>query len=196
MKKRMLAVMLPVAAFVALAGTGFGVWVFNETAVATANASYKIENAVSTGMTAKATGTVVLDQAAIRNGISIAVGVNYEEIKGNFGTANGETYSYGKNDLAASAVKVEYNVAVALSADLAEYIKCDTIGGEAAGTTKTFDSITVSTTSDTDQDLAVVFSWADGKKPETAVAYKTMNDKLADETIKFTVTATKVALAA
>ena len=104
MKKRMLAVMLPVAAFVALAGTGFGVWVFQNANAVKASASYNVANAVAlNGMTVKSTGTVVLDQSAIINSVSLAVGVDYEEIKGNFGTADGNTYTYDSNDAANTA---------------------------------------------------------------------------------------------
>ena len=196
MKKRMLAVMLPVAAFVALAGTGFGVWVFQNANAVKASASYNVANAVAlNGMTVKSTGTVVLDQSAIINSVSLAVGVDYEEIKGNFGTADGNTYTYDSNDAANTAIKVEYKVEVAISAGLAEYIKCDTIGGEAAGTTMTFASVTADTTDTTDQDLAVVFSWNVGKKPTTLAEFTTMNDKCAHETIVFTVTPTSADLA-
>ena len=109
MKKNLLAVLLPVVAGVALSGTGFGLWVFNETVSdKLVGASMQVEPAINfksdalsiesltvtnangkfVGATAQANKTIVFDQSdalaasGTRWTVDITVGVTYEALLG------------------------------------------------------------------------------------------------------------------
>ena len=132
MKKNLLAVLLPVVAGVALSGTGFGLWVFNEdVASKTIGASMQVEPAINftstalsikslsvtnangkvVGATENTNKTIVFDQSdALKSGVrwtvNIEVGVTYTAL---LGTLHPETNGAGTYDTASDvkAYKLE-----------------------------------------------------------------------------------------
>ena len=117
MKKNLLAVLLPVVAGVALSGTGFGLWVFNETVSAKSiGASMQLEPAFNIKDSLKATLTVAnAKDTSIKDMIvfdedyknltdpwkvTVHVSIDLEELLGKLRTANnGETVTYGSDDV-------------------------------------------------------------------------------------------------
>lgn len=122
MKKNLLAVLLPVVAGVALSGTGFGLWVFNEdVSQKVVGASMQVEPAINfksdalsiesfsvTNTNGKFVGatnkTIVFDQSdatadsGVRWTVNITVGVTYKAL---FGTLRSETDVAGTYNKAA-----------------------------------------------------------------------------------------------
>ena len=116
MKKNLLAVLLPVVAGVALSGTGFGLWVFNETITSkTIGASMQLEPAFNITNSLKATLTVanvndtsttkiVFDEED-KNAddpwkVTVHVEIVLEELLGELRTAtNGDSVSYTDKDV-------------------------------------------------------------------------------------------------
>ncbi|MDY2896455.1 MAG: hypothetical protein SOT51_06155 [Candidatus Enterosoma sp.] len=124
MKKNLLAVLLPVVAGVALSGTGFGLWVFNENvSQKLVGASMQVEPAINfksdalsiesfsvTNKNGKFVGesktnkTIVFDQSdataesSVRWTVNTTVGVTYKAL---FGTLRSETDGAGTYDTAA-----------------------------------------------------------------------------------------------
>ena len=116
MKKNLLAVLLPVVAGVALSGTGFGLWVFNENITSkTIGASMQLEPAFNITNSLKATLTVanVNDTSTTKivfdeedKGVSnpwkvtVKVEIVLEELYGKLMTANtGESITYTQGDV-------------------------------------------------------------------------------------------------
>jgi hypothetical protein len=198
MKKRMLAVMLPVAAFVALAGTGFGVWVFNTNSTATAYGDFEVTDAVSMDkmildLTDK---KITLDQDTTNNMSDFAIGgkigvTTIDTSKGMVGSANASgTYTYTGTGTDMSSLKANYNVTVTVGGGLATYIDVATIKvgtaeavAAVSGAKKTFAQTFALTDTSDKKDLAITFKWNDGEKPQTMDAYKKMVTALADGTI-------------
>ncbi|MCI6524961.1 MAG: hypothetical protein MR464_03205 [Bacilli bacterium] len=116
MKKNLLAVLLPVVAGVALSGTGFGLWVFNENITSkTIGASMQLEPAFNITNSLKATLTVanVNDTSTTKivfdeedKGVSnpwkvtVKVEIVLEELFGKLMTANtGESITYTQDNV-------------------------------------------------------------------------------------------------
>lgn len=116
MKKNLLAVLLPVVAGVALSGTGFGLWVFNEDIDSkTIGASMQLEPAFNITNSLKATLTVenvndgsttkiVFDEEdkGVSNPwkVTVKVSIDLEELLGELRTAtNGDSVTYGSSDV-------------------------------------------------------------------------------------------------
>ena len=124
MKKNLLAVLLPVVAGVALSGTGFGLWVFNENvSQKLVGASMQVEPAINfksdalsiesfsvtnknekfVGTSKEANKTIVFDQSdalaasEVRWTVNIKVGVTYTAL---LGTLHSETDGAGTYDTA------------------------------------------------------------------------------------------------
>ena len=189
MKKRMLAVMLPVAAFVALAGTGFGVWVFNETTAANTSADFIVTNAVSVdAVKAVVSGELTLDQEVVvgsanyeaiadkNNTVSLALSADYTGLTGVEGKYSTGTSTYSYTDVtAASAIKFKYEVKTTIAGGLENYIKLATLTGD--------DKVEVASAAndaETAKTLAVKFAWIEGKKPDTKQEYVDMVTDLKD----------------
>ena len=117
MKKNLLAVLLPVVAGVALSGTGFGLWVFNENITSkTIGASMQLEPTFNIKDSLKATLTVANDKDRTipdkivfdedyKNltdpwKVTVKVSIDLEELLGKLRKAtNGETVTYGSDDV-------------------------------------------------------------------------------------------------
>jgi hypothetical protein len=199
MKKRMLAVMLPVAAFVALAGTGFGVWVFNSTTAASDSADFIVTNAVSVDSVKVAvSGELTLDQEGsdaetildTNNTISLALSADYTGLTGVEGKYT-DKYTY-TDVTAASAIKFNYDVKTEIKGGLATYVKLATLTGD-----DKVEVASASTDEATAKTLAVKFAWVEGAKPTTKDEYNTMVSAIKNSgEINFTVTLTDLAVAA
>ena len=129
MKKNLLAVLLPVVAGVALSGTGFGLWVFNEdVSDKLVGSSMQVEPAINfttdalsieslsvtnknekfVGETKEANQTIVFDQSdakadsGVRWTVDITVGVTYEALLGTLHSETDGAGTYGvANDVKA-----------------------------------------------------------------------------------------------
>lgn len=117
MKKNLLAVLLPVVAGVALSGTGFGLWVFNEDIKSkTIGASMQLEPAfnikdslTATLTVANAKDTSIKDMIVFDEDyknltdpwkVTVSVSIDLEELLGKLRTANnGETVTYDSPDV-------------------------------------------------------------------------------------------------
>ncbi len=150
MKKNALAVLLPVAAGVALSGTGFGVWVFsNEVAAKNAYVGFQVEPAVnftqfedvvvnvSNANDTSVTDKLVLDQdyIGLESGKAWNVTLNwtldYEVIAGVTGTVDKATGSYtyadnttvSKNDIEERLGSLEIKVTTTVAGGLGKYVQ-------------------------------------------------------------------------
>lgn len=211
MKKRMLAVMLPVAAFVALAGTGFGVWVFQTNASASASADYVVTDAVTIdAVSCTVTGSLKLDQEKAvgsdnyesisddNNSISLALSADYNGLAGQTGEATGNDYTYTPGS-AETKIKYNYHIVTSVTGSIATYVKASTVNGVAFSVDgNDIAMANVNTDLLTKKDVAVKFAWVSTKKPTTMAEYKTMVDALAakDSKITFTITVTSLAAVA
>ncbi len=199
MKKRMLAVMLPVAAFVALAGTGFGVWVFNETTAASAGANYTVTDAVAmNGLTLSLTDKeLVLDQTASDLQISGTIGATIDMEHGGVGTANAAdaTKNTWADSTESQTLTAKYNVAIANG--LSEYITVKDVKiAEADAQTSGFSFAQTWTADATDSKaITVNFEWT-AKKPSKMSDYTAMIAAIKDKAIAVTVSVSDVAFAA
>jgi hypothetical protein len=187
MRKSLLAVVLPVAAFVALAGTGFGVWVFNTTTESKVGADFVVTNAVSLdGLQASTSGILTLDQAddtfTTQSNVVLNVKANYEAIQGVKGDAADKSTSYTYTDNAASGATLKLNIAGVIAGGLEKYVAIDSIANVTAGVSA---PITLGTTETVSEDYAVTFKWS--AKPTTLQGYKDMLKDAKTSTVIFTV---------
>jgi hypothetical protein len=200
MKKRMLAVMLPVAAFVALAGTGFGVWVFNETSNVSTHAGYSVTNAYSVGAIILAKGTAAGDD-------TITLDQNNPDFQLKYVTTSGVTEALGgssaagesQGDWTANAasdtfkVKANYKFEVVLGGGLEKYIAIKSIDREtnnAVTSGSAFDVTYASVTKNSvlTETYNIEFEWKPDMKPTTIAAYNTMVGDVDTGTITLTAT--------
>jgi hypothetical protein len=182
MKKRMLAVMLPVAAFVALAGTGFGVWVFNSTTEAKTSADFTVTNAVSVdGLTLTGKdNTIVIDQGTDADlSLTYTLGATIDIEKGAVGTYTAPDYVYS-DVKTASSLSVKYNFTVTLAGGMETYFTASV--GTPSGMGHTGATYDVEYTADTSEskDFVITLAWVSEKKPDTLAEYKDMRDDLKD----------------
>ena len=183
MKKRMLAVMLPVAAFVALAGTGFGVWVFNTTTAASTSADFTVANAVSVDglkLTAK-DNKIVIDKTGESDSdlaLEYTLGATIDIEKGAVGTYT-SAYAYTDNKTA-SSLSVKYNFTVTLAGGMETYFDASVATPE--GLTLEGGTYNVTYTADVveSKDFAITLAWKTDKEPATLAEYTTMNADLKD----------------
>jgi len=213
MKKRMLAVMLPVAAFVALAGTGFGVWVFNTTTAASKDASYNVANAVSVGaLTLAPTNTgddkIVLDGDTSKEDLTLSYNttITASEVVGG-GKTGGDTYSnWADNDASTTDIDVKYNFKVELKGGLNDYltaaVACSTNKDFSAnGTDYVKKYASVKASDKKTETYTITLAWkttGSNVKPTTLDAYNTMLGamKAVDTGIYITASVVSAALAA
>ncbi len=195
MKKNLLAVVLPVAAFVALAGTGFGAWVFTTGAQsADVNANVLVTDAVTVGdIKAVAGGVITLDQAENSFGNpTLNVKVDYTAIAGYANQeADGDLAIMDPADNTAVKFDLKYTVSYAGGVDT--YIKATKIGdNNLAENTVTVSKTNV--TADLDETLNVTFAWQN--RPTDVAGYNAMITELKDAKITYTVEILNLALAA
>lgn len=151
MKKNLLAVLLPVVAGVALSGTGFGLWVFNETVSAKSiGASMELQPAINVqnnmNVTLSVTNSVsedsgehtkmIFDEEYKTTGswtITLSVSITYEQLIGEL--ANYETdhyvyseptYSADSDELSTKLGRYKITIGNTISTTLATYVKLDT----------------------------------------------------------------------
>jgi hypothetical protein len=197
MKKRMLAVMLPVAAFVALAGTGFGVWVFNETTAASAGANYTVTDAVAmNGLTLELTDKdLVLDQNSSDLQIAGTIGAKIDMEHGGVGTAQSELTNKWSDSTGSQTLTAKYNVAI--DNGLSTYIAVkDVKVADAVAQTTGFSFPQTWTADATDSKAIVVnFEWT-AAKPGNMKAYTDMIAAIKTKAITVTVSVSDVAFVA
>ena len=202
MKKRMLAVMLPVAAFVALAGTGFGVWVFNATSNYSTHAGYSVTNAYSVGSISLAKGTkagddtITLDQNNPDFQLKYVTTSNVTEALGG-SSAAGESQGAWKDNTTSDTFKVtaNYKFEVVLGGGLDNYIAIksinrETINSNAVISGTAFDVTYSFVTKDSvlTETYDIEFEWNSDKNPATIEAYTTMVGAVKTGTITLTAT--------
>jgi len=199
MKKRMLAVMLPVAAFVALAGTGFGVWVFNTASSASQVASYNVTNAISVGAISITAddNSITLDQKNSDLQLKYSTKVTASEVVGG-GRTGGTAYSDWANNSAATAdIDVTYNFKVELNEKMSTYLNNATITSTASSY-KAGDFVqkytSVANNTVETETYTINFTWK--AQPNTLAAYNKMLTDLKTGTITITAAVVTAALAA
>jgi hypothetical protein len=193
MKKRIDLLILPIVAFAAIAGTGFGAWYFvTNNTTATAGANFEITAAKSVGdFTVATSGKIILDQTAamtagvgdanrpalvVTNGDVSTTG-SYDGVASN----NGTSYSYSYSSGTALDTKVYYTISCTIGGGLETYVSLTGITNTTDAYKVTIDGSKVSAT------LYPQFAWT-AAKPETKAAYDTMVTNCAEGTIVFTVT--------
>jgi hypothetical protein len=207
MKKRMLAVMLPVAAFVALAGTGFGVWVFNTTTAASKDASYNVANAVSVGALTLAPTTtgddkIVLDGDTSKEDLTLSYNttITASEVVGG-GKTGGDAYAaWGNNDASTNDIDVTYNFKVELKGGLNDYltatVACTTNSNFATSGTNYVEKYAGLKASDVKTETyTITLAWkttGSNVKPTTLDAYNTMLEAMEAEGTGIYITASVV----
>jgi len=184
MKKRMLAVMLPVAAFVALAGTGFGVWVFNNTTAASTSADFTVANAVSVdGLTLTAKDNkIVIDKTGEPDcdlALEYTLGATIDIEKGAVGTYTAPDYAYTDNKTA-SSLSVKYNFTVTLTGGMETYFDVSVATPEGLTLEGGTYNVTYTANVVESKDFAITLAWKTGKEPTTLTEYTTMNADLKD----------------
>lgn len=141
MKKSLLSGLIPFAAFIALAGSGFGAWVFSSIETATTSANFKVTNAISlSGLTINVdSSSLTLNQSSSNFSVkeTVSCAVDFEDgIIGTYDTDN-KAYTYdpytGTNTL-----NCNYNLKAYVFGGLANYIYPISI---------TYDSDSLTTTS-------------------------------------------------
>ena len=192
MKKRMLAVMLPVAAFVALAGTGFGVWVFNNTNSASASADYTVTDAVAMdGLTLDLTDkSLTLDQNAFDLQIAGTIGAKIDIAHGGVGTATAATTNTWEDSTKTATLTANYNVAVTNGLSTYITVKNVKVGTAEAQTTGFKFSQSWTATTNDSKALVINFDWA--SKPSTIDEYKAMVTAIQNKAITVTVSVSDV----
>jgi hypothetical protein len=198
MKKRMLAVMLPVAAFVALAGTGFGVWVFNTTTAASAGANYTVTDAVAMdGLTLNLSDkSLILDQGVSDLKIGGTIGAKIDIEHGGVGTATAATTNEWAPATGDETLKANYKVAI--ENGLSAYIAVKDVKVADAAAQETGFSFAQTWTADATDDskaLEINFEWTDAK-PTTMKGYTDMIDAINNKAITVTVSVTDVTFSA
>ncbi len=196
----MLAVMLPVAAFVALAGTGFGVWVFNATSNSSTHAGYSVTNAYSVGSISLAKGntagddTITLDQNNPDFQLKYVTTSNVTEALGG-SSAAGESQGAWEGNTTSDTFKVtaNYKFEVVLGGGLDNYIAIKSINRETSNTVTSgtaFDVTYSSVTKDSvlTETYDIEFDWKSGQKPATIGTYITMVNAVKTGTITLTAT--------
>ena len=192
----MLAVMLPVAAFVALAGTGFGVWVFNSTTEAKTSADFTVTNAYSVGAISITAddNSITLDQNNPDFQLKYVTTSNVTEALGG-SSAAGESQGAWKDNTTSDTFKVKanYKFEVVLGGGLENYIAIKSINRETSNAVTSgtaFDVTYSSVTKDSDltETYDIEFKWNSDKKPATIGAYTTMVDAVKTGTITLTAT--------
>ncbi len=129
MKKRFLNTILPIAAFIALSGTGFGFWVFNNTSTVTSYADFSITDAASLdGLTINLIDNgIILDQTSSDLTIGGNLGCNIDLEHGMAGTVNASNnYEYTTNTTNLS-LAFDYQIKVTLGGNLGDYLAVDSV---------------------------------------------------------------------
>ena len=198
MKKRMLAVMLPVAAFVALAGTGFGVWVFNNTNAASAGANYTVTDAVAMdGLTLNLTDkSLTLDQNS-SDDLQIAgtIGANIDIEAGGVGTATAATTNEWAGATVGETLRANYKVEVANGLSTYITVKDVTVGSVKQTTGFSFAQSWTEDTLNDSKSITVNFAWT-SSKPTTMKGYTDMITAIKGKAITVTVSVSDVTFAA
>jgi len=197
----MLAVMLPVAAFVALAGTGFGVWVFNATSNgSTTHAGYSVTNAYSVGSISLAKGTnagddtITLDQNNPDFQLKYVTTSKVTEALGGSSAAGESQGAWGVNTTSDTfKVKANYKFEVVLGGGLDNYIAIKSINRETSNAVTSgtaFDVTYSSVTKDSvlTETYDIEFDWKSDNKPATIDAYIKMVNAVKTGTITLTAT--------
>jgi len=125
MKKRLLTGLIPFTAFIALAGSGFGVWIFNSTETTTSYADFSVTNAVAlSGLTMGLdTTSLNIDQTSSSFSIkeTVSCDVNFEDgIIGTYDASN-KGYTYDPYT-GTSTLSCNYNLQAYVFGGLANYI--------------------------------------------------------------------------
>ncbi len=150
MKKNLLAVLLPVVAGVALSGTGFGLWVFNETVSAKSiGASMELQPAINVqnnmNVTLSVTNSVtedsgehtkmIFDEEYKTKGswtVTLTVSITYEQLTGELAKYENGAYDYSvptysdQGELPTKLGRYKITVDNTISTSLANYVKLDT----------------------------------------------------------------------
>ena len=195
----MLAVMLPVAAFVALAGTGFGVWVFNTASTASQVASYNVTNAISVGAISITAddNSITLDQKNSDLQLKYSTKVTASEVVGG-GRTGGTAYADWANNSAVTAdINVTYNFKVELNDKMSKYLNDAAITStassyKAGNFVQKYTSVANDTTES--ETYTIDFTWK--AQPTTLAEYNTMLTDLNTGTITVTAAVVTAALAA
>ncbi len=206
MKKNLLAVVLPVAAFVALAGTGFGAWIFSTASSEADVNSYSVTNAYTVGAIdlAKTDDTIVLDQTNPDFAIAYKTDIKVEEAVGGTHGSNDDASAYKDwvdNAAAKANITATYNFGVALGGNLETYLEVKSITRTTDNTVTngadfTVDYANVGHNDVKTENYAIAFDWKTSAKPETMEAYKAMVTAVKTGTITLTAKLVKVAFTA
>ena len=152
MKKNLLAVLLPVVAGVALSGTGFGLWVFNETVTEKSiGASMELQPAINIQNNMKVTLSVtnsestdseehtkmIFDEEYKNTGyweVTLSVSITYEQLAGELAKYDTDTKGYqyseptysDQGELSTKLGRYKITVDNTISTPLSNYVKLDT----------------------------------------------------------------------
>jgi hypothetical protein len=165
MTKKILSAVLPALTFLALTGTGFGVWVFNadnDSQVEYAN--YEVTSAAGlNGLTLNLTDSnIILDASGSDLTIGGNLGCTINLEKGIVGTVNASNDGYDVTETSGTLdLKVNYHIAIAFTGGIEKYLSTDTI---------TLDS--VSPTSSTTYDFAKDYSLSGTYSYALSVSFK------------------------
>jgi hypothetical protein len=140
-KKVLLKTIIPASMAIAVVGSGYGVWFFNNTMAGTSSAAdLKLTAAVCLdGLTSSIKGDVLLDQSADINtdDPTLVLTVDYKKILSLSRNADGTTYTNNpvtetSSGVAASddeKISFTYSISTAISGGLENYISIAKIGG-------------------------------------------------------------------
>lgn len=191
MRKQLGWLAIPFAASLALAGTGFGVWVFVTDSSKQDLVNFKITpGALMANFTATSNGLVLLDQAKpVSDGTSITIkNGSIETYNGVAVTNDGTSYLYSGVPTTPASFKVNYTIACSITGGISEYIRLVSIGGQTASP-----ALVSVTGSKSSSDFNTSFDWVAGKKPTTFNEYKAMVNACGDasgSSIQYTIVAT------
>jgi len=185
MKKSLLNTILPIAAFIAISGTGFGVWVFNNTTTTTAYADFSITDAASLdGLTINLIdNNITLDQTASDLVIGGNLGCNIDLEHGMAGTVNASNnYEYTTNTTNLS-LAVDYQIKVTLGGNLGDYLGVESVTfiTTTSSTAPYIFSETYTSSNTYTSTFNVQLKWIN--MPTTKDDYETMVSKLSSATL-------------
>lgn len=202
MSRKILSVVLPALTFLALSGTGFGVWVFQtDTGSNTEHANFEVTDAFSVSGLSIAMDSsddeIVLDESDTDMKVKAYVTASIDFVNGLIGTYKVDDYEYKSADLTSKKIRVSYTLDSTVGGKLGDFIELSKVyvtTEDDLGTTKPFiyskDYTYNNTNNITDTlSFSFLYKWKANKAPSTREDFSNLNTALSDTASVFKVSA-------